>query len=288
MKDFGFTASCLKNTNRVISSTETNWAAIRKGSFLVLGDDSEFYSVGDVKEIRIIKDFTTVNPQTLSILGNNCPVFLKNDTVEVSFKEFEVDDILGIFSAGEGYSQGDILTLSGGVPYFDVGNNVTEPATFTIVLTDERGSISLIEPLNRGSYLEAPHQTSALKGGSGKNAGLNLTYKVSDRRRVIERTVEEVTYHPEQTLIRLNYPLDKDIKKGKINLSKWEILLAANYVGESKLDCTYKVLRDFTPHLGIPLVSRNSLSLDQLYNKGAGIIDSRIRSIEDRLAKLGI
>lgn len=288
MKDFGFTASCLKNTNRVVSSTESNWGPVRKGSFIVLGEDQEFYSVGDVKEIRIIKDFATTNPQTLSISGNNCPVFLKNDTIEVSFKEYEVDDILGIFSAGEGYAQGDILTLSGGVPYFDVGNNVTEPATFSVVLVDERGSITKIDYLNRGSYLEAPHQTSALKGGTGKNAGLNLTYKVSDRRRAIDRTVEEVTYHPEQTLIRLNYPLDKDIKRGKINLSKWEILLAANYVGESKLDCTYKVLRDFTPHLGIPLISRNSPSFDQLYNKGAQILDGKIKSIEERLAKLGI
>ena len=288
MKDFGFTASCLKNTNRVISSTESNWGAIRKGSFLVLGDDSEFYSVGDVKEIRIIKDFSTTNPSTISISGNNCPIFLKNDTLEVSFKEFEVDDILGIFSAGEGYSEKDILTLAGGTPYFDLGSNTTEPATFVVVLVDERGSITKIDPLNRGSYLESPHQTSALKGGTGKNAGLNLTYKVSDKRRVIERTIEEVTYHPEQTLIRLNYPLNKDIKKGKVNLSKWEILLTANYVGESKLDSSYKVLRDFTPHLGLPLVSRNSLSLDQLYNKGAQILDARIKSIEERLAKLGI
>lgn len=288
MKDFGFTASCLKNTNRVISSTESNWGAIRKGSFLVLSDDSEFYSVGDVKEIRIIKEFTTTNPQTLSISGNNCPVFLKNDTLEVSFKEYEVDDILGIFSAGEGYSEKDILTLSGGTPYFDVGSNVTEPATFVVILVDERGSITKIDLLNRGSYLEAPHQTSALNGGKGKNAGLNLTYKLSDRRRVVERSIEEVTYHPEQTLIRLNYPLDKDIKRGKINLSKWELLLTANYVGESKLDVCYKVLRDFTPYLGIPLITRNSPSFDQLYNKGAQILDGRIKGIEERLAKLGI
>lgn len=287
MKDFGFTASVLKNSNRVISSTETNWGAVRKSSFLLFEGDTEFYTVGDIQNIRIIKDFTSIGPQTLSISGNNCPTLLKNDNIEVSFKEFEVDDILGIFSAGEGYSQGDVLTLAGGVPFFDLSSNNTEPASFKVVLVDENGSITHIEKLNLGSYLESPHQTSSLKGGSGKNAGLNLSYKVSDRRRVIERVIEEVSYHPEQTVIKLNYPLDSNIKRGKINLSKWEILLTANYVGETKLDTFYKILRDFTPHLGLPLISQNSPSLNNLYNKAMQTLDGRIKSIEEKLTKLG-
>jgi hypothetical protein len=255
---------------------------------LILGDDTDFYSVGDVKEIRIIKDFNSVSPNVISISGNNCPLFLNNDSLEVSFKEYEVDDILGIFSAGTGYSQGDVLILKGGIPYFDLASNTTEPATFTIVLVDERGSILQIEPLNRGNYLEAPHQTSVLQGGSGQNAGLNLSYKVSDRRRSIERVIEEITYHPEQTLIRLNYPLDNNIKRGKINLNKWQILLTSNYVGDSKLDSSYKILRDFTPHLGLPLISPNSPSFNTLYNKSVQIIDAKVKSIEEKLSKLGL
>jgi len=288
VKDFGYTASCLKNTNRVVSSTETNWAAVRPGSFILFDTDSDFYSVGSVKEVKVIKDFVTVNNQTLNISGYCCPLFLNSDAIEVSFKEFEVDDILGIFSAGTGYSQGDILTLSGGTPFFDLSSNATEPATFKVILTDERGSITHIEPENRGCYIEPPHQTSVLKGGSGKNAGLNLTYKVADTRRVIDRIIEEVTYHPEQTLIRLNYPLDPNIKKGKIVLNKWEILLTSNYVGDSKLNSSYKILRDYTPHLGLPLISRESPSFNILFNKSSQILDARIKSIEDKLAKLGL
>lgn len=288
MKDFGYTASCLKNTNRVISSTETNWAAVRNGSFLLFNSDSEFYSVGSSKEIKIIKDFSTLSPQVLSISGYCCPLFLNNDNVEVSFKEFEVDDILGIFSSGIGYTQGDILTLNGGTPYFDISSNATEPATFKVILVDERGSITHIEAENRGCYIEPPHQTSTLKGGTGKNAGLNLSYKVSDTRRIIDRVIEEVTYHPEQTLLKLNYPLDSTIKKGKIVLNKWELLLTSNYIGENKLNSSYKILRDYTPHLGLPLISQNSPSFEKLYNKSSQILDLRIKNIEDKLSKLGL
>ena len=42
-KNFGYTASVLKDSNRVTASSQVNWAGLSLNSFIIFDDDDEFY-----------------------------------------------------------------------------------------------------------------------------------------------------------------------------------------------------------------------------------------------------
>ncbi len=290
MKDFGFTTSILSNTNRAISSTETNWNAIRNGSFFIFGDDTVFYQVGVVKELNIIKEFKTIAPNQISFSSNLCPLFLNFDSVELSFKQYEVDEVVGIFSSGSGYKQGDVICLSGGIPVKNVSENISKPATFQVTKVDSRGGIEDVIITDPGQYINTPNTTTTVVNtfGSGANGGLNLLYKISDKRISIDRVINNVIYYPESTVLCLDYDLPENLTVGKLCLNKWEVLLTSNYTGESKLNSKYKVLRDFTPNLKLPVITKNTNNLDVLVNQGFQTIDCEFGKIKSALKNIGI
>lgn len=290
MKEFGFTTSILSNTNRAISSTETNWTAIRPGSFFIFGDDNVFYQVGVVKELNIIKEFKIIAPNQISFSSNLCPLFLNYDSIELSFKQYEVDEVVGIFSAGTNYKQGDIICLSGGVPVKNLSENISKPATFQVTKVNSHGGIEDLIVTDPGQYIVAPNTTTVVVNtlGSGSNGGLNLLYKISDKRIVIDRVINNVIYHPESTILTLDYDLPENLTTGKLSLNKWEVLLTSNYIGESKLNSKYKVLRDFTPNLKLPVITKNTNNLDVLVNQGFQTIDCEFGKIKSALKNIGI
>lgn len=290
MKEFGFTVSILSNTNRAISSTETNWTAIRNGSFFIFGDDTVFYQVGSVKELNIIKDFKIIAANQISFASNLCPLFLNLDSIELSFKQYEVDEVVGIFSAGTGYKQGDIVCLSGGIPVKDISENISKPAMFQVTKVNGFGGIEDLIILDPGQYISTPNTTTTVVNtlGSGANGGLNLLYKISDKRIVLDRVVNNVDYYPEVTVLHLDYDLPENLTNGKLSLRKWEALLTSNYIGESKLNSSYKVLRDFTPNLKLPVITKNNSNLDVLVNQGFQTIDCEFGKIKSALKNIGI
>ena len=62
-KNFGYTASVLKDSNRVTASSQVNWAGLSLNSFIIFDDDEEFYraAASDVEKAS----YSMVPRQTL-------------------------------------------------------------------------------------------------------------------------------------------------------------------------------------------------------------------------------
>ena len=49
-KQFGYTASILKDTNRLIASSQANWGSLPEGSYVIFDEDEDFYKVIDKEQ----------------------------------------------------------------------------------------------------------------------------------------------------------------------------------------------------------------------------------------------
>jgi hypothetical protein len=48
-------------------------------------------------------------------------------------------------------------------------------------------------------------------------------------------------------------------------MNKFKAFLTSNYVGETKRNMEYHVLRDFSPHFGLPLLVKGGNKLEETY-----------------------
>jgi hypothetical protein len=74
-----------------------------------------------------------------------------------------------VVSGGTGYTNGDVLTISGGTP--------SGAATYTVTGVSG-GAVTSVSALNSGAYTTAPTNPVSVTGGTGSGATLNLTYYV--------------------------------------------------------------------------------------------------------------
>lgn len=285
MKSFGFTVSINKGSNRAVSSSEVDWAQLRESSSIKFGDDSGFYTVSKAEPLFYIKDFTVIDPFTLSIQDDTGINLSKRDTFTITFKENEVSAVLKIINPGKGYKTGDTLYLSGGTPTINIIDNLPLKTRFIVSETAPDGSISQIRVETAGKYIVAPEAICVLEGGSGAGCQLELVFKVSDNRTSFERTAASVENGPSST-IKLSYPVLTGITAGKLSVQKWQAYLTASYTGENKLDVSYHVLRDFTENYNLPLVLQGNPHPETVANEVIRKLDKVIFELEKRLAKL--
>lgn len=285
MKPFTHTININNNSNYIIGHTESDWSVLRNGSLISIDDDNHFYHIGDVKKINLIVDFDVIN-DSLVLNGDLEENFIHNDVITISYKEYELLAIKSIVSAGSRYKVGDILYPSDGLASSDVVNNYTLNSKITVEEVDSNGGIKNLSISKSGNYIIIPSEINKISGGSGNDASLSLQFSLSKDRKMLERQIVGASSSNNQTALKLNYPLPNGVNNGKLSMNKFKAILTSTYIGANKRDCKYHISRDFTPHLGLPLLSKNSNKNEELFNHIILSLDERIRRLEEKISKI--
>lgn len=287
MKLIGSIASIKQNTNAIISTTYSDWSAIRNGTFIKFDDDFNFYTVSHVEKRTFIKDFVVLRPSVLQI-NENCGLNIgEDDSLTISYKEHELNIIYKLISAGRGYRVGDFLTLNGGIASINIIDNTLNSSVIMVNKVGENGEIIEYQIHNRGKYLTAPiDPIITLNGGFGSGASIECSFKLTDHRSFIERDVQKIEFKNAETLVYLHYALPANITEGKLSITKWEIILTSNYAGETKINRPFQIIRDFTPNYKIPLLAPNSVNQELIFNHAIITLDKKIAELEGKIKKL--
>lgn len=288
MKILGNIGSIRKNTNKITSSTFADWSAIRSGSFIKFADDVHFYTVSHTEQKIFLKDFVVVQDNIIQI-NEDCTTSVGvGDSLNISYKEYELNILHKIMNAGSGYKIGEKLTVGGGTTSLNLKDNTLYSTAFIVNRVGENGEILELSINDRGRYVMSPPDITDLKGGSGKNAVIESNYKLTDHRTFIERDVEKIEFKNSETIIYLSYSLPKGIKEGKLSIEKWEVVLTSNFVGDNKSNQVFHVTRDFTPIYQIPLMTKNTPNQELIFNNAMITVDKKIAELEELIKAINI
>jgi hypothetical protein len=282
--------SVLKDTNKVVGSTYDNFSAIRPGSFIRIENGQVLYPITKTQSIFYSKPFIN-NKNREIIISDYCGIFIqKGDNIKIFYNRYELDSILSITSAGKGYNEGEIVTISGGVPSVNNIDGQVYPTRLVINIVNPEGgivSLSKTDSNENGDYINTPVGDLELIGSkNGKNAQIRCQFKIIPSSLSIDRTVREISYQDGKTKIILDYSIDPNITNGNLSLEKWEAHLAYPFIGESRNNVPYEIFKDFTPNLNLPLLLKNSRSNELLYNQGMFLIDAEISSLRKTVEEL--
>jgi hypothetical protein len=284
MKELGLVASALKGHNEIISDTEADWSVIREGTYFRFKGDMAFYTIASKERLYYIKDFDVLS-SSLILVDDNTSIFLQNqDSLTISFKEFECDTVVEIKNGGVNYKIGDKVSVKGGVLSKNLIDNTTQPTTLLVKQIGHAGNITEVSIEKNGKYILPPENECQIIG-KGMGAIIELEFSVSDKRGILEREIEKIELNSGQTKITLNFPLPENLKAGKLSIDKWKAFLSADYSGENKLGQSYEMLRDFTPNLNLPLMIKNSVSPEFVFNESMAILDKKLTEIFELLRK---
>lgn len=284
MKKFSHSINIENNSNRLVSHTDSDWSAMRDGCLISIDDDNHFYTVGKLEELNFISDFNYDGNIVLN--GDYSNLFLENDTITISYKEYEAFAIISVLNPGSSYREGDVLSCSGGNLSINVVNNVKYPTLIKVESVDGQGGISQISLLNKGLYVTPPDSDNSLSGGFGSSARISITYEVAKNRKMIDKQVINSVFNGGSTILSLNYQLPSGVKDGKISFNKYIAYLTSNYVGDTKKNVNYHVVRDRTPGLNLPMLLKNSNKNEEIFNFTIMQLDEKIVNLEKRIAQL--
>ena len=182
MKVIGNLGSIRKGDNKIISATFSDWSAIRDGTFIKFNEDSQFYISSNTEKKVFLKDFITLEPNVIKI-NEDCGFNINDgDSLNISYKEYELSTIYKIISAGNGYKIGDQLILTGGVASLNLTDNTLNSAKFIINKVGENGEIIELKIINHGKYIEIPNNIINLSGGEGLLGSIEVGYRLTDHR----------------------------------------------------------------------------------------------------------
>ncbi len=112
---------------------------------------------------------------------------------------------------------------------------------------------------------------------------MDIKYLEINTRSIIERTVLDIYFNESKTYLVLDYSLPLNLNHGKVSCEKNVLLLSENYIYETQRNARYEVSTSFTPNIKLPLMLKNSMSSEIIYNKTCLIIDEQIGLIKKQL-----
>lgn len=286
MKQFGFTLNIDNKSNIIISHAEADWSFLRHGDLIIIDDDKIFHTVLSREKMMFIQPFEKIENNKIAINGNYEFIFIVDDILNLSHKEYELLTVKSIIDKGENYKKDDIISLSGGTVSVDIVDNSSETTLFKVEQVDAHGGVLKLNIINKGLYSQFPEKENLIHGGSGKNLKISVEEKITDSRKLIERQVTNVEQNGARTILSLNYSLPDSVVNGKVSVQKWKAVLASEYLGESKRNVEYTVVRDSTPYLHLPLVVKGSDKLVESFNDALKKIDSEISRLKSEIEKL--
>jgi len=287
MKNLHSTISVIKDTNRVVACSDIDMSVVRPGSFFRAGNDSVFYTVLKSSKFFFIEDFKVISRSQIQINKNIGIDLLRGDTLKLSYKEYTCDTLVEIKNGGGGYKIGDEITPNGGSLSIDITTGYGVPAVFRVEDVNEKGTITKVSMKDAGRYIIAPHPIAELNGGEGRGAVFEMIFSLLSNRALIEREVSTITFEGGVTNIFFDYSLPANVTEGKLSVEKYELILTSPYLGDTKISESFDLSRDFTAHLKLPLLVKNSFSREQLINQAFNILDNRIAALEAKIKELG-
>ena len=276
-----------KGSNKIYSSTESDWSRVRPNSFVKLGGSSGLFTALSKEKHDFLKSFESIAPAMIEIKGDISDVISEADIVKLSKKEYSISEIF-IKQSGEGYKKGDLLEVADelAVTNKEDGNKLT--ATFVVDEVDSSGGIKKLITKSNGRYFidQEKKETVLLKGGYGYKAKAEVNFSHNGQIKYFEKTVIAVSSSNSSTTITLDSQFDDHTSKGKISFSKWSITTKHPLVSESLFSVPVSITRDFTPHLKLPIVPGNNDVLESHYNKTISILDQKIEQLEKKINRL--
>lgn len=287
MKKFGYTASILKDTNHVISTSQSDWSTVKENDYFRIGEDVKFYNIDRSDKIFYIKDFKTTNERTIITEDEVSINLSKNDLLTITYKEYKLLTVLEIKNIGRAYKIGDILTINGGILSRKIEDDSTQSTKIKIKKVNEEGGIVDIAIEQFGLYTQPPPKLASTRDGCGADAIFELEYIVSDNRKLIERQILSINRFIVPNLISLNFPLPEGINEGKISVIKWEIFLKDNYKNEeNQLEKFYDIASNFTSNIKLPLLMLNSMQTELIFNNAMEKIDLELAELKKEIKQL--
>ncbi|CAK0749986.1 conserved hypothetical protein [Gammaproteobacteria bacterium] len=284
MKNFGPSCSIKHGTNKLISSTQCHWGKVAEGSHFKFNKDKNYIEVLSAKDIFYIKDFETKNNNVLIINENLFPMITVNDMLEITYKEYELNEIDIIVSAGRGYAEGDVIYFNGG----ELSRDFHTGTSLRVSGVNEHGGILEYSIIEKGKYLVPPDSLcDTSTNGFGDKAQFAFRFQELGHRGWIDRSVTNIKYNNAQTLLTLAQAIPDGIKNGKLNVKKWEITLKDNYNlrDSNVISEDYEIINDIIPHTNIPKLYYGHANPDRIINHGFTKISQHISQHDERISK---
>lgn len=283
-------ASVLKDTNKVICESRFNPSHLRSGARIKFDSDPESYIIARHEELFYIAAFEVLSNGNLLIKESVDINLTLGDVIDVSYKEYELDPKVSILNKGSGYLVGDVLIVKEGVPYADPDSKIDRYSRLEVYEIDGAGGIISLKLIDSGRYIKVPTEQVLFgyqpQGGKGSGLELVLIYKTVSNRAMISREVFGVVKDGVDYIVMLNHQLPDYIREGKLSVKKYQLFLSSSYASESKFNANYKLITDFTENYKLPYLVENSLSAAAIYNETVTVLDAKIKSLEDKIAKL--
>lgn len=278
-KSIELIGNVIKRSNKIIVDSNTNLDGLKEKSLIRVGNSNYFYTIKKANEIRIIKDFTKIDDFNIKI-NDDQNIFVKGDLLDLSYKEYELNTINNVLTENIFFTKGETLNIEGGNLTVDVNDNSTQAALLKYTI-NKNFSI-----LNRGRYIQFPENPCKITSNSGMFILANLSFKELDNRKINEKSITEISRSGNETIISLDSSLFSGVTNGKISTRKFEIILTETYDEPSENSVQMTISRDFSPNLGLAMVSPNSKSHDLLQNRNFALIDEKFKDLEIQINEL--
>jgi hypothetical protein len=272
-KNTGYSISILGNSNKILSSTQENLASLAPGTLIKIGESDLLYPVQSSRNIYYNKNFEVINGRQIKINEDTETYIQREDLIKIIYDEYELEYLFDVENPGQYYKVGDVLNIKGGELSIDIRDGMGQPTKFVVDEIGEAGAIKKLSLKDKGRYIKIPEGKIEVWGGTGQDCILNLKYKMIDNKNIEEKTVKNVEFKEGYTLLSLDYSLPQNIKNGKLSLEKSELTLAIQYLGKTILNSPYKIIKDFTQVLGLPLTVKNNQEFHLVFNQAMQIID---------------
>lgn len=287
-KSIGYKISVLKNSKKIVGSSDVDWSYIRPGSYIKIIGNQHLYEIAKVNKSIYNCDFNTINPKKISVGSDSNNYLIDNDLINIYYQQYELAGLMKIVSGGIGYKEDDILSVETGNPSVRKEDNIEEKTRFIVRSVDEKGVIKMLAIDNLGLYIKPPNKTTSLIGGTGTNAIVELEYILQPNRSMLERNIVVIERNTigKNIYLYLNYPLPNGLASGIISTPKWDMTIVGEYTGDDAFNVKCEIITDFTPNLKLPLLLPNTLAKEPLINKTFAILDNEITEIKRRLDEL--
>jgi hypothetical protein len=281
-KPIQFLANVTKNSNRITVDSNTELLNLKSNSLIRVGDSDYFYSIRKIEEIRVVKDFTVVDSFNIKIEDYK-NVFVKNDSIDLSTKQYEIQTISQIHPGDINFERNELLGVEGGNPIISSFDGQSQEAKLRYL-----DPTNLFHIFEKGKYIVPPENPVRIYSSQSSNFVLmDLVFKESDERKIHDRIITKITKPTHQdAILTLDSPLDAHIKLGKISTRKYQLVLTEAFEEATQNNVLCTINSDFTPYLGLPFVSKNSLSHEVLQNRAFIILDEKIKELSQEIAQL--
>ena len=284
MKPEVFDGSIQQGTNHLYVTTE-RVVVCRNGAFVKIGANEIFYRLENAETLNLRKKFTC-DDKELTLKGNLVYKIAPNDTLKITFEEYEGVAVSNIKPNQSKYNLGEKIYAQGGVTSSSSSNLTGEYTELTVTKVSDSGKIEQLEITSPGKYIKPPSNPVKVMDSDGEVIEADIDFEETSQLSILDRHVAFVEERENKTIIGLSYPLPPTVDKGEFNISKQVLFLDKAYVGDSIENHKCEMTFDFSPVNGIPLLPPASIDPHSTFNEAVKIIEEKLLALEKRISNV--